>query len=337
MSSVVPLVRASALFPFLRWLQDNGRPVDAVLREAGLGVLSHANPDNVVPVISGVEFLRILSDREGPDIGCRVVGPNSLVEIGSVGAVLLSADGPKEGFLKASALMPYHGSHEHIAVESDPGGLWIREFFAIKIDQTALHVIQQYVARLIQLAWQSTGAQMPVFDRVEIASHPQHGIAHLRHWLGPCLVPSSTRSLRIHIPAALADRRYHHLPDGQRRFILSNEWDKPLRADGSLSHSVRLVVRALLPDGQPTVQQVARIAGMTTRTFQRRLKAESVSFSALVDEVRNVTALELLEKDGVRVGEVSTILGYSAPANLTRAVRRWTGRSPTTLKRDPTS
>ena len=333
----MPLVRASALFPFLRWLQDNGRSVDAVLQEAGLGMLSHANPDSVVPVINGAEFLRIMSDREGPDIGCRVVGPNSLVEIGSIGAVLLAAPGPKEGFLKASALMPNHGSHEHIAVEIAPDGLWIREFFAIKLDQTALHIIQQYVARLIQLAWQTTGAQLPVFDIAEITSHPHHGIAHLRPWLGPSLVPSPHRAMRVHIPAAIADGRYCQITGGDRASIPSAGWDSSLRADGSLTHSVRLVVTDLLQDGQPTVQQVASIAGMSTRTFQRRLGAEGVNFSTLVDEVRRAMALELLDKGGVRVGEVSTVLGYSTPANLTRAVRRWTGRPPTTLKRHPTS
>lgn len=337
MSSIVPLVRASALRPFFRWLQDNDRSIDDVLQEAGLGVLNHANPDGVVPVISGAEFLRIMSDREGPDIGCRVVGPNSLVEIGSVGAVLLSAHSPKEGFLKASALMPHHGSHEHIAVETASDGLWIREFFAIKLDQTALHVIQQYVARLIQLAWQSTGARWPIFDVVEITSHPRHGVAHLQPWLGPGLVQSSNRALRVHIPEAIANRRYKKNSSADCGYIPSHDWDNSLRADGSLSHSVRLVVKALLQDGRPTVQQVAGIAEMSTRTFQRRLEAEGVDFSALVDEVRNAMAVELLEKDGIRVSEVSTALGYSAPANLTRAVRRWTGRTPTTLKKHPTS
>jgi hypothetical protein len=48
----------------------------------------------------------------------------------------------------------------------------------------------------------------------------------------------------------------------------------PLRGDGSLAASARVIVGAMLSDGQPTVERLAAAAGVSVRTLQRRLGEE---------------------------------------------------------------
>lgn len=57
------------------------------------------------------------------------------------------------------------------------------------------------------------------------------------------------------------------------------------------------------------------------------------TFSAIVDRVQRERALVLLATSDLPITTISTRVGLSAPAGLTRAVRRWTGLSPTDYRR----
>ncbi len=82
----------------------------------------------------------------------------------------------------------------------------------------------------------------------------------------------------------------------------------------------------------PTVGQVAEASGMTSRTFQRRLKEEDRTFKALLDDVRQERALHLVTDGEEPIGHVASLLGYSRPTSLNRAMMRWTGMNPTAFR-----
>jgi AraC-like DNA-binding protein len=89
-------------------------------------------------------------------------------------------------------------------------------------------------------------------------------------------------------------------------------------------------VRAALDEasGARSLEEVARRVSMSPRTLKRRLSELGVTFSSLQDEVRRARALLLLESAELSMVEVAERLGYSDPANFTRAFRRWTGTTP---------
>jgi AraC-like DNA-binding protein len=97
--------------------------------------------------------------------------------------------------------------------------------------------------------------------------------------------------------------------------------------DGSLAREVRGVARAALAGGSCNVATTARALGVTSRTLQRRLKAEQTSFDALVDGLRRELATTYLDQQlGVR--EIAGLLGYADPRAFHHAFKRWTGTSP---------
>jgi hypothetical protein len=55
---MVPLIRAAAMLPLMRSLLVNGRPVEAMLRRAGIGYLWLEDPFAVVPIRALEAFLR---------------------------------------------------------------------------------------------------------------------------------------------------------------------------------------------------------------------------------------------------------------------------------------
>ncbi|GAS87991.1 AraC family transcriptional regulator [Mycolicibacterium brisbanense] len=86
------------------------------------------------------------------------------------------------------------------------------------------------------------------------------------------------------------------------------------------------------PAQMPSMAAIAREFAVTERTLHRRLAAENTSFRALVDEVRETLAVELLGA-GLGVEEVASRLGYSETAAFTHAFVRWRGHPPSRLNR----
>lgn len=104
------------------------------------------------------------------------------------------------------------------------------------------------------------------------------------------------------------------------------------RAPGGLL--VQRVARELFAadGGVRSSVQVARAVGMAERTLKRRLAEQRTSYSELLDRARHMRALELLGSE-LSIEEVAERLGYSDPANFTRAFRRWTGKSPRAVRK----
>ncbi len=78
----------------------------------------------------------------------------------------------------------------------------------------------------------------------------------------------------------------------------------------------------------PDMDAVASELHTTSRTLRRLLDSEGVSFRALVDEVRQSMAEELLGTAGLSVKEVADRLGYVEIASFITAFRRWKGMPP---------
>jgi AraC-like DNA-binding protein len=73
---------------------------------------------------------------------------------------------------------------------------------------------------------------------------------------------------------------------------------------------------------------VARQLGTSTRTLQRKLADEGVSYNALVEKARCRAAEGYLAESTLSVGEIGYLLGYSEPAAFHRAFRRWHRTTP---------
>ncbi len=91
---------------------------------------------------------------------------------------------------------------------------------------------------------------------------------------------------------------------------------------------VEALVERLLPEGEATMQHVARRLGTTPRTLQRRLAAEGQTFDRIRDVARRGRSLELVDKADMPMARVASDVGLSSPRALRRAVRRWTGSAP---------
>lgn len=105
---------------------------------------------------------------------------------------------------------------------------------------------------------------------------------------------------------------------------------KPL--DG-YAEQVRNLVATRLARRSVAALDVAEEMSMSKRTLQRRLAEEGTNYSRILDEVRRDYTLSALAAGQQCCNELSTRLGYRQQSTFTRAVQRWTGHSPSALRR----
>ena len=97
--------------------------------------------------------------------------------------------------------------------------------------------------------------------------------------------------------------------------------------------SIEQVVTTLLIDGPPAIRSTADMAGVSTRTLQRRLAEVGLTHTGLVSRGRMRLAVKWRTETEKRISEIAYSLGYNDPANFTRAFRQQTGMSPRTYRR----
>ena len=101
----------------------------------------------------------------------------------------------------------------------------------------------------------------------------------------------------------------------------------------SFAQSVRqAVLTSLVNEGAP-LERVSEKLGLSSRTLRRRLADEGLSYQELVDELRAELALRYLADPAISVTEVAFLLGFSDGAAFSKAFRRWTGESPSTVRK----
>ncbi len=104
---------------------------------------------------------------------------------------------------------------------------------------------------------------------------------------------------------------------------------------GELADTTLRLLRAYGSVGQwLTLVEVAKIAGISVRSFQRRLTEEDCIWSELLDQIRHEIASQLLTDTDAPLGEIAERLGYFNQSNFKRAWKRQKGVSPDQYRED---
>jgi AraC-like DNA-binding protein len=102
---------------------------------------------------------------------------------------------------------------------------------------------------------------------------------------------------------------------------------------GSFRITVENTIAPLLPHGQAYADVVAKELGMSERTLARRLADEDVTFSEVLQQLKEGLALRYLEDDGMPISRIAWLLGFGEASSFSHACRRWTGKSPRQIRR----
>ena len=85
--------------------------------------------------------------------------------------------------------------------------------------------------------------------------------------------------------------------------------------------------------GIPTLEEIAANFNTSSRSLQRKLQDEGVTYQQLADSIRKSLALNYLESGKYPIKEISYLLGYNELSAFSRAFKRWTGTTPVTYQK----
>ena len=106
------------------------------------------------------------------------------------------------------------------------------------------------------------------------------------------------------------------------------------KAGQPLNEQVKGVLKRLLAGQRPTIHDVARQIGISSRTLQRRLTADGITFQRLLDESRRELAHHYLAQSSLELNETAYLLGYEDANSFFRAFQHWEGTTPGRWRRN---
>ncbi|RYY14717.1 MAG: AraC family transcriptional regulator [Alphaproteobacteria bacterium] len=217
--------------------------------------------------------------------------------------------------------------------ERDDAAIWNfpDEFtFAPDVDLRRFLIEQQFTQQVTHLQ-DVAGQHLPPAKAHFSYPAPPHAALYRDYLHCPCLFEQERSEL--HYDLAILDqepRLAHRLTSVLFQEACDNLVGKAKASSGVAGEIYQTLMRS--PGAFPSMEEIAKAFGMTSRTLHRRLDAENVSFSAILDDVRRVLATEYLRTTTMSVDDIAMLVGFSDTANFRRAYKRWFGGSPSDIR-----
>ena len=99
-------------------------------------------------------------------------------------------------------------------------------------------------------------------------------------------------------------------------------------AQKTFSEQAKGILKRLLAGERPGIDDLARELHLSTRTLQRRLTEQGITFQRLLEEARRELAHHYLLHSSRELNETAYLLGYEDANSFFRAFHHWEGTSP---------
>ncbi|WP_369933015.1 AraC family transcriptional regulator [Xanthomonas tesorieronis] len=171
--------------------------------------------------------------------------------------------------------------------------------------------------------------------RVSLPSAMQAGADHARAYQAYFGVPVSEAPLAT-LVFANVDMQRPFLTENHKMWMFFEPSFRQRLADldksAGMAERVRSTLLETLPAGEASMQVVSRKLAVSTRTLQRKLQEESVSFQQILDGLRESLAYHYLRNTQMSNAEISFLLGFEDSNSLARAFQAWTGKTPQAVR-----
>lgn len=94
------------------------------------------------------------------------------------------------------------------------------------------------------------------------------------------------------------------------------------------TYRVKQQILLLLGTSQPTLEQIAKILNISSRSLQRHLEEEGCNFRSLLNSIQIRIAKEYLNHTNYSLFEIALLTGFSSSSNFCNAFKRSTQISP---------
>ena len=302
---------------------------DALLKEVGLSRSDVVDPDARVPYAAVLGLIeRAASMLDDVNYGLRLGTSYGLREGGLLGFVLLNSPTLMDAIANLQRYFRVVGDGEDLKIEQNGPHVVVR-FRETESALRGLRHNSEYIAAILVRAFRNMTRKAISPVRVEFMhARPNARVGYDRYLGSPVRFGTEWDALiydvdATRLPVIGADDKLLKVLERACRQIVG-----PAPRKKDLVHDTRELVMQRLTKGAVRIDDIARDLGMSSKTLERRLSAQDRSFSTLLDDVRSGLAKQYLSDTDLRLEQVAYLTGYSEPAALVRAFKRWTGTTP---------
>jgi AraC-like DNA-binding protein len=322
----VPLHRVAVLRPFASYLEQHGAPVRREFRRVRLPYAALEDPDNYVPSERFRAFVVSSAQREGIETlgfevglahGANCVDPHMRQR-------LLRSPTLFHALTKASELTNRTVYNCRMGLAQAPRGGPTYFFHRPSCPDVRN-------ASIDQIGWFGL---MVMLGIVRVFTGPHWAPAEIGLMLSR-LPGRSIREyfpntrIRLNQPASYVSLEGLFLGMDAGNGAGEHEFQPHVtRVPRNFQDSVVRLLRSYVSDTRPSVDIAASLCNMSRRSLQRRLAECGTTYSRTLARARFELASSLLADPEQQIIDIASRLGYSDPANFSRAFRRFAGVSP---------
>jgi AraC-like DNA-binding protein len=300
-----------------------------LLRKAGLTLQQIENSSLRLSVKSQIALLNLVAAGLGDDLfGFHLAQDFDLREIGTLYYIMASSETLGDALQRAARYSRITNEAVHLKYQKDRGDVVIKFEHIDVARHQDWHQIEFFMIAVVRLVRHlSENNLLPI--RVNLMHHRNGFHPVFKSFFG-CDVnfgdgadEIAFRSAVQSMPLASADPFLHAILIAQcEEMYVDRLRPAVLRA------SVENKIAPLLPHGKAQASEIASKLGMSQRTFARRLAAEGLSFTVILDEMKRDLAKRYLMEADLPITTIAWLLGYQETSAFTHAFKRWTGKTP---------
>ncbi|PWK58188.1 AraC family transcriptional regulator [Aminobacter sp. AP02] len=320
----IPLTRGQFLLPFVSILDDIGAPTETLLERSRLPSSLAEKSDLYLPLLPALRFVEAAQRTQDIEdfgfLAARRLHFSHLREktqalIAHAPTLLVALRHACHWASREDTILSMWIEHDldHVRVCSRLAGT--TGLLHLKYAQWIQNIFPIYIVR------QFAGPDwMPTAIAFESSYAPSP--ATRSSWPGVRFL-SGQHAAWISLPITLLS-----LP-GRSTALVAPPRDQEDGPSGyDIVELLKLMLPAYLDEGTTALADVADIAGVSTRTLQRKLAHLGLTYSDILDTARYENASRLLRDTDCRIIDIAFSSGYTDPAHFSRAFRRLTGTTP---------
>lgn len=328
------LVRSAGIRGFRGFVAELGGDAEDIA--ARCGVPSHAlDLPDVLIADSAIALVLELAAQEldCPDFGLRLGSRQDISLLGPLGVAVQHAATLQSAVQSVTTHLFSHAQGLRVRTVADPQG--VRGVVALRYDVGAGRPTTVQATGLVLGFIHAAGLQLyggPYGLRTVDLPHRPEALESYERYFG---VPVRTDrpSALLRVATSVSTAPLHGRDDEMRRLAEAMLARHARPDDHDLIDLVREAISHRLPDGTPSLTQVAERLTMHPRTLQRNLEASGTTFGKVLDDLRRQTARHLLTTTDLPVAMVARQVGYAEAATFSRKARAWWGAPPLTVRR----
>src|SRR5437588_66808 len=317
--------RVSTTLP--RKLEELGLSPDTVLRQAALP-MGLFNQDKIL--VSTEEFFAlyrgIAESSSDPGFGLKLGTEERVERYDPIKIAALSARSFRDAVERLSRYKQLTCPEEIRLIERG-NECAIQFVWLLAHEQEPPLLVDVCFAWIVALGQRGTGRPLHA-KRVEFQRAPAHREMYESHFRCPVKFKATQNALifsksDIELPFVTynADLLATVAPQ------LEAELTEQL-AEKTFTEQAKGILKQLLAGQRPGIQDLARELHLSTRTLQRRLTEQGITFQQVLDEARRELAHHYLLHSSRELNETAYLLGYEDANSFFRAFHQWEGISP---------